>query len=97
MLRSLDPPLSAAAGRVVRGLRRLGKPAWLLNNNGQDHVLAPYALKRDYAVRMQQFFDHYLRGAPPAVWMVEGIPALRKGRELGLDLVQELTAEAFER
>jgi hypothetical protein len=36
---------------------------------------------------MQQFFDHYLKDAPPAVWMVEGVPALLKGRTLGTDLV----------
>jgi dipeptidyl aminopeptidase/acylaminoacyl peptidase len=78
---------------MFMGLRRLGKPAWMLNYNGQDHVLAPYALKRDYAIRMQQFLDHHLLGAPPAVWMVEGIPALRKGRDLGLDLVEDREAD----
>jgi len=74
------------------GLRRLGKPAWLLNYNKQGHGLRQYALRRDYAIRMQQFFDHYLKGEPPAVWMVEGVPALEKGRELGLDLVDRPAA-----
>ncbi len=74
---------------MFMGLRRLGKPAWMLNYNKQGHGLGKYALKRDYAVRMQQFFDHYLKHAQPAVWMVDGVPALKKGRDLGLDLVEE--------
>jgi hypothetical protein len=36
---------------------------------------------------MQQFFDHYLRGEPPPVWLVDGVPATQKGKTLGLDLV----------
>lgn len=79
---------------MFMGLRRLGKPAWMLNYNGQDHTLGRYALRRDYAIRMQQFFDHYLKGAPPAVWMTAGVPALDKGRDLGLDLVQSPAADA---
>ena len=69
-------------------LRRLSKPAWLLNYNGEAHGLGKFANRRDYARRMSQFFDHYLKGAPPPVWMVEGIPATMKGRTLGLELVE---------
>jgi hypothetical protein len=36
---------------------------------------------------MQQFFDHYLKGAPAPVWMEEGVPAVLKGKEYGLELV----------
>lgn len=68
-------------------LRRLGKPVWLLNYNGEAHGLNRRQNRRDWTIRMQQFFDHYLQGAPPAVWMVEGVPAINKGRTLGLDLV----------
>jgi hypothetical protein len=32
-------------------------------------------------MRMQQFFDHYLKGAPAPAWMREGIPFLDKGRD----------------
>jgi hypothetical protein len=32
---------------------------------------------------MSQFFDHYLKGAPMPKWMKEGIPAVKKGKELG--------------
>ena len=68
-------------------LRRLDKPGWLLNYNGEDHGLRKAQNKRDYATRMFQFFDHYLRGAPMPVWMHDGIPAKDKGRTLGLDYV----------
>ncbi|MCH8830188.1 MAG: S9 family peptidase, partial [Planctomycetes bacterium] len=70
-------------------LRRLNKPVWLLNYNGEDHGLGKYQNRRDYAQRMSQFFDHYLRGAPAPVWMDQGVPALRKGRTLGLEIMGE--------
>jgi dipeptidyl aminopeptidase/acylaminoacyl peptidase len=68
-------------------LRRLGKPVWMLNYNGEDHGLRKEHNRKDFAVRMQQFFDHYLKDAPAPVWMEEGVPATLKGRTLGLDLV----------
>jgi dienelactone hydrolase len=67
-------------------LRRLGKPAWLVNYNGEPHWPVSFAEKRDWNIRMQQFFDHYLMEAPAPVWLERGIPALEKGRTLGLQL-----------
>ena len=75
-------------------LRRLGKPAWLLNYNGEAHGLQEYHNKRDWAIRMQQFFDHYLKGAPAPIWMAEGVPAIEKGKTLGLELVVPKLAPA---
>jgi len=72
-------------------LRRLGKPAWMINYNGDPHGLRKYQNKKDWAVRMQQFFDHYLKGTAPPVWLAEGIPAVEKGKNLGLDLIEETT------
>lgn len=71
-------------------LRRLGKPAWLINYNNQGHGVSGRYSQRDWAKRMQQFFDHYLQDAPPPVWLEEGVPAVDKGRTLGLDLVEEV-------
>ena len=68
-------------------LRRLGKPAWMLNYNGEAHGLRQEQNQRDFAVRMQQFFDHYLKDAPAPVWLAEGVPAVEKGKTLGLELV----------
>lgn len=70
-------------------LRRLGKPAWLINYNGEPHWPLPFQKRKDWNIRMQQYFDHYLRNAPPAEWMVRGVPALEKGRTLGLELVTD--------
>jgi dipeptidyl aminopeptidase/acylaminoacyl peptidase len=68
-------------------LRRLGKPVWMLNYNGEAHGLRKYINQKDFAVRMQQFFDHYLKEAPAPVWMQEGVPAVKKGKTLGLQPV----------
>ncbi|HEX2166340.1 MAG TPA: prolyl oligopeptidase family serine peptidase, partial [Longimicrobiales bacterium] len=68
-------------------LRRLGKPVWLLNYNGEDHGLTKEVNRKDWTIRMQQFFDHYLLDAPPPVWLEHGVPAVEKGTNLGLDLV----------
>ncbi|MGD2070592.1 MAG: prolyl oligopeptidase family serine peptidase [Gemmatimonadota bacterium] len=68
-------------------LRRLGKPAWMLNYNGEDHGLRQEENRKDWAIRMQQFFDHFLKDAPPPVWLAEGVPAELKGETLGLDLL----------
>ena len=60
-------------------LRRLGKPAWLLEYNNEAHNLVERRNCKDLSIRLQQFFDHYLQGAPEPVWMKEGIPHARKG------------------
>lgn len=69
-------------------LRRLDKPTWLVNYNGQGHGVSGRFPQLDWTIRMQQFFDHYLQDAPPPTWMVHGVPALQKGRTLGLELVE---------
>ncbi len=59
-------------------LRRLQKPAWLINYNDQPHNLSRQADKKDWSVRMMQFFDHYLKGTPAPDWMTKGVPAVDK-------------------
>jgi dienelactone hydrolase len=58
-------------------LRNAGKQVILLTYVGENHGLAKPVNQRDYAMRMQQFFDHYLKGAPAPDWMVNGIPHLK--------------------
>jgi acetyl esterase/lipase len=60
-------------------LRRLNKPTWMLNYNGQGHGLTQRQDKTDFAIRMMQFFDHYLKGKPAPNWMTKGVPATEKG------------------
>lgn len=67
-------------------LRRLQKPVWLVVYNNEDHNLTRRPNQKDWAVRMQQFFDHYLKDAPAPKWMTEGVPAVEKGRTLGLEM-----------
>lgn len=54
-------------------MRRLQKPAWLLNYKGQNHTLEESVPQQDWTLRMRQFFDHYLKNAPMPRWMKEGI------------------------
>ena len=68
-------------------LRRLNKPVWMLNYNGAGHGLSDLDDRRDWQIRMQQFFDHYLMDAPSPVWLEEGVPAVKKGKTMGLELV----------
>ena len=77
-------------------MRRLGKPAWMLNYNGEAHGLRREENRLDFARRMQQFFDHYLMGGPATRWIAEGVPAVDKGREFGFDpiVVPEAAEEA---
>lgn len=69
-------------------LRRLGKPAWLLNYNEADHWPLKIRDKHDFQIRLAQFFDHYLKGKPMPKWIEEGIPATEKGIEMGYELVK---------
>lgn len=68
---------------LFTAMRRLGKPAWLMVYNGEEHNLTKRPNRQDLSIRMSQFFDHYLKGAPMPAWMKEGIPAVKKGKELG--------------
>lgn len=68
---------------LYTGMRRLGKPCWMLNYNGDDHNLMKNANRIDLSIRMKQFFDHYLLDQPAPKWLSEGIPAVEKGKVLG--------------
>jgi acetyl esterase/lipase len=72
---------------LYTGLRRLGKPVWLLNYNGEAHNLVERKNRKDIQVREQQFFDWLLKGEKPAKWIADGVPAVKKGKEWGLELV----------
>ncbi|MEN9699189.1 MAG: hypothetical protein RLZZ301_387 [Bacteroidota bacterium] len=70
---------------LYTGLRRLGKPCWMLNYNDDDHNLTKLPYKIDLSIRMRQFFDHYLLGTDAPSWMTNGIPAIEKGKTLGYE------------
>ncbi len=73
---------------LFNAMRRLNKPAWMLVYNGAPHNLKRRADCKDLTVRMQQFFDYYLKDAPEPVWMKYGVPAIEKGRSFGFELTE---------
>lgn len=71
---------------MFMGMRRLNKPVWLLVYNDESHNLSQLKNKQDLSIRMMQYFDHYLKGAPAPLWMTQGLPNIMKGKELRYDL-----------
>ncbi|MEQ1822121.1 MAG: prolyl oligopeptidase family serine peptidase [Fimbriimonadaceae bacterium] len=71
---------------MFNAMRRLDKPAWMCVYNEEDHNLIQRKNRKDWSVRMQQFFDHFLKGAPMPKWMSEGVPAVDKGKDYGFAL-----------
>ena len=69
-------------------LRRFGKPAWLLQYNDEAHNLVERRNCKDLSIRLQQFFDHYLKDAPMPVWMKSGVPTHRKGQDFGFEYAE---------
>ncbi len=68
-------------------LRRLNKPAWMLNyNKGPHNNTEKRSNQIDLSIRMKQFFDHYLKDAPAPVWMKYGVPAIKKGKTMGYEI-----------
>jgi dipeptidyl aminopeptidase/acylaminoacyl peptidase len=59
-------------------LRRLKKKVWMLQYDGQGHILFNKAAE-DFTLKMKQFFDYYLKGDSAPEWMTIGIPASKKG------------------
>lgn len=74
---------------MFMALRRLEKPVWLLQYNGEAHNLKERRNRKDITRRLQQFFDHYLKGEPMPSWMKNGINPLRKGQDFGFELTDK--------
>jgi len=70
---------------LFTAMRRLGKKVWLLNYNGEAHNLVERRNRKDIQIREQQFFDWLLKDDIPPKWISEGVPAVKKGKEWGLD------------
>jgi dipeptidyl aminopeptidase/acylaminoacyl peptidase len=64
-------------------MRRLNKPVWLLNYNGEQHNLVERKNRKDISIREQQFFDWLLKGDKAPKWITDGVPATMKGRDWG--------------
>jgi dipeptidyl aminopeptidase/acylaminoacyl peptidase len=69
-------------------LRRLKKPVVMMQYKGENHGLAKQPNRKDYSVRMMEFFDYQLKGKPAPEWWSKGVPRL--------DLDQHLDKRIFE-
>ncbi len=58
-------------------LRQLDKDVILLEYVGENHGLSQLKNRKDYILRLQDWWDHYLKGEPPAEWLEKGIPRLK--------------------
>ena len=72
-------------------LRRLQKPVVLLEYPGENHGLARPANQQDYTVRMKEFFDHHLKGAPAPDWLQDGMPRLKMQEHIDQRLKERRT------
>jgi hypothetical protein len=59
------------ANEWFNSLSHLQKRVWLLSYADEDHGLYSDKNKLDYSIRLAQFFDHFLEGAPEPAWMNE--------------------------
>lgn len=70
---------------MYTALRRLGKKVWLLEYTDGNHGIDGKSAD-DFAIRLSQFFSHYLMNTSAPKWMTRGIPARLKGIDKGYDL-----------
>lgn len=68
---------------MFTALRRLNKPVWLLNYNGDKHNLMQRQNRKDIQRRQLEFFNHFLKDKPAAPWIDKGVPAIMKGIDWG--------------
>jgi dipeptidyl aminopeptidase/acylaminoacyl peptidase len=69
------------------GLRRLNKPVVMITYRGENHGIAKLPNRKDYAVRMMEYFDYMLKGKPAPEWWSKGVNRL--------DMEKHLESRAF--
>lgn len=81
-----DGAVSYYDGRnLFLALRRLQRPAWMLNYMGEGHFLGSRPAQKDWTIRLEQFFNHYLKDEPMPRWMREGINIHERGYDQKYD------------
>ncbi len=63
---------------LYMAMRRLEKDSVFLQYRGEPHHLRKYPNRLDYAIKMKEYFDHYLKGAEAPEWITRGEPYLGK-------------------
>jgi dipeptidyl aminopeptidase/acylaminoacyl peptidase len=61
-------------------LRQLDKDVILLEYQGENHGLSQLKNRRDYTIRLMEWWDTHLKGAPAPEWIEKGIPRLEMDR-----------------
>lgn len=73
--------------QLFNSMRREGKKAWMVWYPEDDHGIRQGNNPKDLYVRMSQFFDHYLKGAPTPNWMMDTLPVYERSGEEGFELM----------
>ena len=60
-----------------------------MNYQGEPHWPQKLQNRIDFNIRLAQYFDYYLKGAPMPKWMSDGVPAIELGINQGLELTEE--------
>lgn len=85
-----DEAVAYEQGRALYlAMRRLQRPAWLLNYKGEGHFVLGRGAQKDWTIRMMQFFDYYLKGTKEPRWMKEGIHLRERGIDQKYDLLKK--------
>ena len=78
-----DPTVNWEQGlEWYNALRFLGKPVIWLSYPEEGHGLGKLENIIDFQYRLEDFFDHHLKGEPAPRWMTEGVPQIDKERHL---------------
>ena len=78
-------------------LRQMDKDVILLEYVGENHGLSRPANQKDYALRMTEWFDTFLRDQPAPEWLTDGVPRVKmadhlKARRIMIDPKATATA-----
>jgi dipeptidyl aminopeptidase/acylaminoacyl peptidase len=69
-----DPMVPWQQGiELYLAMRRLNKNCIFLEYRDEPHWPNKYYNRLDYAIKMKEFFDHYLKGKPAPEWMTQGV------------------------
>jgi dipeptidyl aminopeptidase/acylaminoacyl peptidase len=55
-------------------LRRNDKESVFLHYYDEPHHLRNFSNRLDYAIKMKEYMDHYLKGKPAPAWITDGVP-----------------------
>jgi dipeptidyl aminopeptidase/acylaminoacyl peptidase len=61
-------------------MRRLHKEAYMFVYNNEVHNLRGRENQKHWTVHLDEYFDHYLKGAPLPTWMSRGVDYVDRGK-----------------